>query len=117
MLGAAPVVFGTMLMASGCATPQDRCHEYVNAINFVMMQCGIGGTFDIVDARDPERIGCRWVASIDNPRELVRCVNLLNQLGNEMNCTAPELEMFPPDINGMSSLPNYCDSTFAVAAH
>ena len=99
-----PVVSATVLAASGCATPTDRCNEYVAAMNRVIDTCGgAAEPFNIVDPRDPDRVGCRYVASIDSPREIVRCVNFLNDVAENVECDIPEVVEFP------ENLPAYCD--------
>ena len=117
-LGVSSLALSMTFLACGCATPQDRCREYVSAINFVMEQCGIPGSYNVVDARDPDRIGCQWVAAVENPGEVVRCVRFLNQVVTNMECGIPELVDFPPRDGGESSLPAYCTAgNFTVAAH
>lgn len=88
---------------AGCATPQDRCGEYVTAMQEVSIRCGLGqDEFNVVSSRDEDRIGCRYVASIEEPRDIVRCVNFLNAIREE-DCGDSRLVEFP------ENLPSYCD--------
>lgn len=91
------------IATAGCATPQDRCGEYVTAMQEVSIRCGLGqDEFDVVSSRDPDRIGCRYVSTLDEPRDIVRCINFLNQVTEE-DCLDERLSEFP------ENLPMYCD--------
>lgn len=87
----------------GCATPQDRCGEYVTAMQEASIRCGLGQDgFNVVSSRDADRVGCSYVSTIDEPRNIVRCVNFLNSIREE-DCADARLMMFP------GNLPTYCD--------
>jgi len=101
LLTVIPLVLGLAL--AGCATPQDRCGEYVTAAQEASIRCGLGADgFDVVSSRDADRIGCSYVSSIENPRDIVRCVNFLNAIREE-DCGDSRLLEFP------ENLPTYCD--------